>query len=105
MRKSDYGASHDFNHANVSKKKNKIHGHGETHISLSIYCKFRHFKYVNDLALEQDIKISHAFDDIIQCGIAWKEQIKAQLEEKEKERNLSTNEKNIESNCSIVRER
>lgn len=104
MSRNDFGASHDFNRKEVSKKKNKIHGYGEPSISKTVYFKYRHFQYVNFYAQGEEISLSQAFDDIIQCGIAWKAQIKAQDEEKRKMKGNRSNEKS-DLNLSIVRER
>lgn len=104
MTRNDYGASHNFKHEEVSKKKNKIHGYGEPRISKTIYFKYRHFQYVNFYAEGEEITVSEAFDDIIQCGIAWKAQIKAQDEEKRKMNGNRSNDK-FDLNLSIVRER
>lgn len=103
MRRNDMGASHNFNRKEVSKKKNKIHGYGEPSISKTVYFKYRHFQYVNWYAQGEEISLSQAFDELIQCGIAWKEQCKAQLEEKLKDERKPSND--INGKLSFVSER
>lgn len=95
--RNDFGASHNFG-AKINEKKR--HGHAEIRISKTVYMKEMHFRRLIFFAEGEEIKISEAFDKIIQSGFAYQELMKVQ-----EKKNLTTNEKNIVSNCSIVRER
>lgn len=67
--KNDFGASHSFG---------KSHGHGELRISRTVYFKKKHFDYAESISEAEGINISEAFDRLMQCGIAYNEQLKYQ---------------------------
>lgn len=113
-RNNDYGASHNFG-AKVKKVLNeqRRHGHAEIRISRTVYIKEVHFRKIIFYAEGEELNISQAFDNVLQCGFAYQELMKVQDREKEKMRckkELSTNTnddygpKPIDSNLSIVRE-
>jgi len=73
-----FGAGHDFG---ASKEKTiKIKERMEnTKVSRTLSIKMKYFDWIEkNIAHEPDgsINISNAVNELIQCGIAWKEQIK-----------------------------
>ena len=81
-----FGAGHDFAHKRVKVSPRK--SMEETKVSRTLSVKIKFFEWIDKNVMPDNdgcINVSDAVNELLQCGIAWKEKIKMESQTKLRE--------------------